>query len=97
MEASFIHDAKAQEIKIPMAHNCSERLITLWNGRTPDSKGRRTGYPKVIRTPDCNVALPGLPHMRVLGLTKSKDPTLCNLIVSHMTYDSYTLYKIIYI
>ena len=105
MGASFIHDAKVQEIKIPMAHNCSERLITLWNGRTPDSKGRRTGYPKVIRTPDsciirtpdCNVALLGLPHMRVLGLTKSKDPTLCNLIVSHMTYDSYTLYKIIYI
>ena len=65
--------------------------------RTPDPKDIRTGYPKVIRTPDCNVALPGLPHMRVLGLTKSKDPTLCNLIVSHMTYDSYTLYKIIYI
>ena len=70
MGASFIHDAKVQEIKIPMAHNCSERLITLWNGRIPDSKGRRTGYPKVIRIPDCNIALPGLPHMRVLGLTK---------------------------
>ena len=51
MGASFIHDAKVQEIKIPMAHNCSERLITLWNGRTPDSKDIRTGYPRSLEHP----------------------------------------------
>ena len=97
MGASFIHDAKVQEIKIPMAHNCSERLITLWNGRTPDSKDIRTGYPRSLEHPIVMSPFQDFPICGFWVLQKSKDPTLCNLIVSHMTYDSYTLYKIIYI
>ena len=49
MGASFIHDAKVQEIKIPMAHNCSERLITLWNGRDIKNMGKSLEDWEIIR------------------------------------------------
>ena len=45
----LFHGAKVQQIKIPMAHNCSEQLITLWNGRDIKNMGKSLEDWEIIR------------------------------------------------